>query len=430
VTNNRDDEQRIVVTGMGVVTPLGEEPAEFYESLVRGRSAITRWKNLDDSRIYSKVGGDLLDFDIKAHLQKYGKDYPRELAARAVQLLRGIPVSAHLVAGAALRAYHSAGFPDGVSPERMGHILGGQGLNVRYAIENYVAFDEEPEFTDPLYSARCMDTQVLGVNSDILGLRGPALTVAAACASGNAAVVTALDLLRSGRAEVMLVTSTGPTPYQMGLQSLSLLGALSVESFNEQPSQASRPFDTRREGFVVGMGAGAVILETLAGARRRGAPILAEVLGGASSADASSLTRPHVEGQVRAMRGALEDAGLNPEEIEYVNAHATSTPLGDAVEVTAIKTVLGEHAYDIPVNATKSMTGHCLEGIGVIELVAIIMQMQNGVLHPTINLDEPDPELDLDFVPNHAREYSFNIALSNGFGFGGLNTTIIIGRAP
>ena len=239
-----------------------------------------------------------------------------------------------------------------------------------------------------------------------------------------------MDMIRAGRADAMLVTASSETADLVGLQSLALLGALSVESFNDEPQRASRPFDRRREGFVPAGGCGAVILESLASARRRGAPILGELLGGASTCDASSLTKPNVEGQAAALRGALEDAGVNPEDVNYINAHATSTPIGDVVEVQAIKEVFGDYAYKIPINATKSMTGHALTGAGGIELVAILLQMQGGYVHPTINLEDPDPECDLDFVPNQAREYRIKVAVSNGFGFGGLNTTIVVGRAP
>lgn len=427
---NRDDDRRVVVTGMGVITPIGQAPKEFYDSLIQGRSAITHLTSFDSSRIYCKIGGDMPNWDICTYVGKYGKQFTPELVQRALRLLRDIPKPAQLIAASALQAYSSAGLPSGIRPERFGHILGGHNLNTWYAIENFKVFDEEPEFTDPMYLPRRLDTHVLTVNSEILGLKGPGWTVGSACASGNVAILTALDLIRAGRADAMLATSTVETPEIVGLQSLALLGALSVDSFNDEPWRASRPFDLRREGFVPGSGAGAVILETLAGARRRGAPILAEILGGASSCDASSLTKPNVEGQVCAIQGALEDAGINPEQVQYINAHATSTPVGDAVEVQAIKRVFGEYAYRIPVNATKSMTGHPLTGAGVVEMVATIMQLQNNVIHPTINLEEPDPECDLDFVPNTARDYHFDVALSNGFGFGGLNTTILVGRAP
>jgi 3-oxoacyl-(acyl-carrier-protein) synthase len=426
----RDDERRVVVTGMGVITSMGETPEDFSEALVHGRSGIDRWKKVDGSRIYAKIGGDISDFDIKVHLARYGKDYPSELVQRALRLLRDVPLPANGVAAAAMRAYLDSGIDGQVRPERFGHILGGHNLNTWYCIENYLAFDEEPEFTDPMYLPRRLDTHVVSVNSEIFGLKGPAWTVGSACSSGNVAVVTAMDIIRAGRADAMLVTASSETADLVGLQSLALLGALSVESFNDEPQRASRPFDKRREGFVAAGGGAAVILETLAGARRRGAPILGEILGGASSCDASSITKPNVEGQVNALKGALEDAGVNPEDVNYINAHATSTPIGDAVEVQAIKAVFGEHAYKIPINATKSMTGHALTGAGGIELVATLLQMRGGFVHPTINLEDPDPECDLDFVPIVARDHRIDVAVSNGFGFGGLNTTIVVGRAP
>ncbi len=427
---SRDDNRRVVVTGMGVVTPIGETPEDFLYSLVKGRSAITHWTMFDSSRIYCKIGGDMPNWDITTHFDKYGNRYARELVERTRKALRDVPTPAHLVAASAIEAYSSAGLPDSIRPERFGHILGGHNLNTWYAIENFKVFDQEPEFTDPLYLPRRLDTHVVSVNSEILNLKGPAWNVGSACASGNVAIATAMDLIRAGRADAMLVTATVESAEMVGLQSLALLGALSVDSFNDEPWRASRPFDKRREGFVPGFGGGAVILETLEGARKRGAPILAEILGAASTCDASNLTKPNLDGQVYAIRAALDDAQINPDQVGYINAHATSTPVGDLVEVKAIKQVFGERAYKIPVNATKSMTGHPLTGAGLVELVAVIGQMRNHVLHPTINLDEPDPECDLDFVPNQARDYTFDVAMSNGFGFGGLNTALVIGKAP
>lgn len=424
------DDRRVVVTGMGVITPIGETPGDFIYSLVKGRSAITHLTSIDSSRIYLKIAGDMPNWELAAHLDKFGQGYPQALVERTKKLLRDVPQPAQLVAASALQAYSSAGYPDGIRRERFGHILGGHNLNTWYAVENFKVFDEEPEFTDPLYLPRRLDTHVVSVNSELLNLKGPAWNVGSACASGNVAVATAMDLIRAGRADAMLVTAMVEQAEITGLQSLALLGALSVDSFNDEPWRASRPFDRRREGFVPGAGGGAVILETLESARRRGAPILAEILGAGSTCDASNLTKPNLDGQVYAIEAALEDARVNPEQVQYINAHATSTPIGDVVEVRAIKKVFGEHAYKIPVNATKSMTGHPLTGAGLVELVAVIEQMRNHVLHPTINLEEPDPECDLDFVPNQARDYQFDIAVSNGFGFGGLNTAVVIGRAP
>jgi 3-oxoacyl-(acyl-carrier-protein) synthase len=228
--------------------------------------------------------------------------------------------------------------------------------------------------------------------------------------------------------DAVMVTGASNDLDPPSLHSWVIIEALAFRSFNDEPERASRPFDALREGFVPSQGAAAVVLETLHGARGRGARIRAEILGAAAASDASRLTKPDRNGQVRAMRGALDDARVRPEEVDYVNAHATSTPLGDAVEVAALKEVLGEHAYRVPVNATKSMLGHCLSSAGLVELVATVLQMENGVLHPTINQERKDPELDLDFVPNQARPARIDVAISNGFGFGGLNSCIVVGR--
>jgi 3-oxoacyl-[acyl-carrier-protein] synthase II len=291
-------------------------------------------------------------------------------------------------------------------------------------------FIEEPEYIDPLYGVVQVDTDVVAVVSELLGLQGPSFTVGGACSSGNLALLAGIDLIRSGRADAVLVSGAPADLNPVALQGFAIINALSYVSFNEEPTRASRPFDARREGFVPGEGSGAVVLETLAGARARGARIWAELLGGASNSDASRLTQPNVDGQVRAMRGALQDAGVTPDQIDYVNAHGTSTPLGDLVEVAAIKALFGDRAYRIPVNSTKSLIGHSLTAAGVVELVATVLQMEHNILHPTINQEEPDLELDLDFVPNQAREHHVDLAISNSFGFGGFNSCVVVGRAP
>jgi 3-oxoacyl-(acyl-carrier-protein) synthase len=271
---------------------------------------------------------------------------------------------------------------------------------------------------------------VVAVTSELLTLMGPSYLVGGACASGNMAVIAALDQLRAGRADALVVTGAPISLEPVALHGWTMIDALTYRSFNDAPTRASRPFDKAREGFVPAEGAGAIVLETLTSARRRGATIHAELLGGAASSDACRLTKPHQEGQERAMRESLRDARVDKDRIDYVNAHATSTPLGDAVEVEAIKGVLGERAYQIPVNGTKSMLGHCLTAAGLIELVATVLQIKGGWVHPTINQEEPDPQLDLDFVPNVARDARIELAMSNSFGFGGINSSVIVGRAP
>ena len=427
--SNRDDERRVVVTGMGVVTAIGETLTEYRDSLQAGRSGITRWKQMD-GRIYSRIGGDLSDFDLKAHLARVGADYPPDLVEQALRLLRATPLSGRLTAAADLQAFLDAGLDRSpYDPEQFGHVLAGHNLSTRYVYDNVLTLQEEPEFIDPLYGLMFLDTDVLSVGSELLGLKGPSFTVGGACASGNVALLMALDLLRAGRAEAVLVSGGSVALDPVVLQSWAIMDAISVRSFNDEPWRASRPFDARREGFVPAEGAGAVVLETLAGARRRGARIHAELLGGASASDASRLPKPNIEGQVRAMRLALQDAQVAPEQVNYINAHATSTVLGDVVEVQAIKELFGAHACRIPVNATKSLLGHCLTSAGLVELIATVLQMEYGFLHPTLNLEEPEPGLDLDFVPHQARPYQIEVALSNAFGFGGLNTCIVVGRA-
>lgn len=426
---DRDPHQRVVVTGMGIVSTVGETVSAYGDALLAGRPGIMRWKHMQDPRFYSRIGGDLSDFDLLGHLDRVGRGYPTDLIARCRALFRATPLAGRLVAASAMQAYQDAGLAGWGFPEEMGHVLAGHNLNARYIVENALTFQEEPDYIEPLFGVLSLDTDVLSVTSELLELKGPSFTVGGACASGNLAILAGLDLLRSGRARVVLVTGGSIDLEPVALHGWALIDALSVRSFNDEPERASRPFDGRREGFVPSEGSGAVVLETLAGARARGAVIQAELLGASSMSDASRLTKPNQDGQVRAMRAALGDARVAPEQVDYINAHATSTPLGDAVEAAAIKAVFGDRAPRIPVNSTKSMIGHCLSAAGVVELIATVLQMQRGVLHPTINQEQPDPDIGLDVVPNRAREVAIAIGLSNSFGFGGLNSSVVVGRA-
>jgi 3-oxoacyl-(acyl-carrier-protein) synthase len=420
---------RIVVTGMGVVTAIGDTLDAFWASLVEGRSGVSRWKRPIDPRCYARIGGDLSDFDLAGHLTRLGGRYPAGMVKRCLALMRTSPHVARLVTAAALQAYHDAGLSTGaIALERVGHVVAGHNLNAGYIVENALTFHQvEPDYIEPLFGLLCLDTDVLSSTSELLDLKGVSFTVGGACASGNLAVLAALDLLRAGRTDAMLVSGAPIELEAVALHGWTMLEALSYQSFNDSPERASRPFDSLREGFVPSEAAGALILETLESATSRGARIHAEVLGASSTSDACRLTRPDRDGQARAMQLALEDARVAPGDVDYVNAHATSTRLGDAVEVAAIKQALRDRAYRIPINATKSMIGHALSAAGVLELIATVLQMQHGVVHPTINLERPDPELDLDFVPLNAREARVKVALSNSFGFGGLNSSVVLG---
>jgi 3-oxoacyl-(acyl-carrier-protein) synthase len=419
---------RVVVTGLGVISGVGDTPAAFWDGLRAGRSGIGLLKR-KDPRLECKIGGDLSDFSLDDHLARAGAGYPPHLVALARKLLRATPLAGRMTASVALQAWVDSGLSE-VDPERFGHVCAGHNLNIPYLVENARTFAEEPEFIDPLFGVMVLDTDVVTVTAELLTLKGPSLLVGGACASGNLAAISAIDLIRAGRVDGVVLTGAPIALEDVPLHGWVMIDALAFRSFNDEPQRASRPFDARREGFVPSEAAAALILESEAHARRRGARVLAELLGGAAASDACRLTKPHVDGQRRAMLNALRDGGVTPDDIDYVNAHATSTPLGDAVEVAAIKEVLGARARRVPINATKSMTGHALTSAGALELVATILQMQHGVLHPTINHEEPDPELDLDFVPNVAREHEIRVALSNSFGFGGINSCVVVGRAP
>ena len=423
----RPDSQRVVVTGMGVVTPIGDTLETFWTALVEGRSGIGHWKRPIDERCYARIGGDMSDFDLAAHLQRQG--YAPDVVKRCLALMRVSPLVPKLVVAAALQAWHDAGFTEPPDAGRIGHVMAGHNVNAGYIVQNALTFYQtDPDYIEPLFGLVALDSDVLAVTSELLSLRGTSFTVGGACASGNVALLAALDLLRAGRADAVLVSGAPIEHEQVAMHSWTMLEALSFRSFNDAPERACRPFDALREGFVASEGAGALVLEKLEGARARGARIYAELLGAAVTSDACRLTRPDPDGQVRAMQLALDDAHADAGEVDYVNAHATSTRLGDAVEASAIACVLGARARDVPVNATKSMLGHCLTAAGVVEAVATVLQMTRGVVHPTINQEQDDPEIELDVVPNRARPAAISLALSNSFGFGGYNSTIVLGR--
>jgi 3-oxoacyl-(acyl-carrier-protein) synthase len=427
MTNFKKDNDRVVITGMGIVTTIGQTLEEYYHSLMAGKSGITQWKHMD-SKCLSKIGGDLTGFDLKKHFESYQQLYPDRYRSKAFKLFRNTPFAGTLTGVASLQAFLDAGLNDSpYDPTRFGHVLGGHNLNANFTYQNTLIYQDEPDYIEPLYGLLFLDTDVLAVVNDLLICQGPSSTVGGACASSNIALINGLDVIRSGRADLMLVSGGACDVDPLCLQGWGMMDALSYRSFNGEPQQASRPFDAKREGFVPGQSTGAVILERLSHAKKRKAMIYGEILGGAYNSDASRLTKPDVNGQTRAIKGALEDAHVSVDEIDYVNAHATSTPLGDLIEINALKKAFGERAYQIPINSTKSMIGHCLLSASIVELIASVLQMKYKTVHPTINQEEKDPELDLDFVPNQGREHVIRNFLSNSFGFGGINSSIIGG---
>jgi 3-oxoacyl-(acyl-carrier-protein) synthase len=411
---------RLAITGMGVVTTLGASPGALWAALDAGRSGIGRWRDMDP-RIYSKIGGDLSGFDAMAHLASQ----PAPLRERAAVVLRDNPRGTQLAACVIADAARDAALD--LDPVRIGNVLGGHDLHARYQHDNALVHAEEPEYIDPLFGVLAFDTDAATAAGEVVGLMGPTFTVGGACATGNTALLAGIDLLAAGRCDAVVVSAVALTPSPVILQGWALIDAISYRSFNETPERASRPFDRRREGFVPAEGAAAVVIEPLSAALARGATVHAEIFGIAATSAGTRHTRPDLGAQVRCARAALADARMRPEEIDYVNAHGTSTPVGDKVEVAALEEVLGAHARAIPVNSTKSMLGHALQAASLIELVATVEQMRHGRVHPTLNLDDPDPELTLDFVPHRSRPHEIRAAMSNAFGFGGLNSCVVLG---
>ncbi|MFQ5933985.1 MAG: beta-ketoacyl-ACP synthase II [Dehalococcoidia bacterium] len=402
-----------MVTGMGALTPLGKSTEEFWQGLVEGRSGIDHMTLCDTTGFPCTIAGEIPDFDPKAYLD--AKDARRMARCSQIAVAAGrIAVEdAHLDIGreeadrmGILLGNGAGGFPDIEEGARVLASRGGMRMN---------------PFFFPMILPNMAASQV----SRHLRLRGYTSTVTTSCAAGTQVVGEATEVLRRGAADVMVTGGTEAGISQLGLGGFCVMRALSTQ--NEEPTKASRPFDARRDGFVPAEGVGILVLETLEHALRREAPILVEVVGYGVSSDAYHMVQPDEEGAGagRAMQWTLQDAGLDPRDIDYINAHGTSTPLNDAVETKAIKKIFGEHAYRVPISATKSMIGHSLGAAGGMEAVACVKTIVDGIIHPTINYEFPDPECDLDYVPNEARRQEVTMVLSNSFGFGGQNACLL-----
>jgi 3-oxoacyl-(acyl-carrier-protein) synthase len=421
--------KRIAVTGMAINTPLGDSLEAFREGLLAGRSAVSRWKQFADEPIYSKVGADLSDYDLPRAVQALEGRLPPEMHRRLRHLAARVPWSTQLSTLLASHAWLDAGLDRAApAPEKVGVVVSGHNISSGFSHRNYQEFVREPDFIDGMFFLHALDTDHAGCVSEVLAARGPIYTVGAACASGNVALRSAADEIRGHGVEVAVVVGPVMDLSPVDLHAMALMGAISYESFNDAPAVASRPFDVRREGFVPAHGGGVLVLEDMDAARRRGARVHAELLAAEAGSDGSHLTQPSQEGQTRVMRRALEQARLRPEQIDYVSAHAASTPLGDQVEARSIKEVFGPHVARLKVNAPKSLLGHTCCAAAVVETVAAILQMNAGVLHPSINIDELDPENDLDVCRGRPVAHPVRYFMKNSFGFGGINAVSVFAR--
>ncbi len=404
---------RIAVTGLGIVSPVGNDIESFWRNLTAGVSGVGPITHFDTSGFDVRIGAEVKGFD--------PADYMDSKSARRMNRFAqfGVAAATQAIADAGLNLERE-------DRTRIGVVMntGGGGLSdiVEGAIVLHV---KGPSRVSPLLVPALMPNSGSCHVSMIFGLQGPTITSTAACASGIYSFIEAKRLLRDGEADVVICGSCEAGLIPLAIAAMSNIKALSTR--NDEPARASRPFDRDRDGFVFGEGGGAVVLETVEHAERRGARILAELAGGGVTADAYHITAPEPsgEGAARAMTLAMRDAGVAPAEVDYIVAHGTGTPLNDAAETLSVKKALGESAYQTPISSPKSMVGHLLGAAGAISAAAAVLAIRDGVIPPTMNLDNPDPDCDLDYVPNEARSTPVRVAMANGFGFGGQNGSVV-----
>jgi 3-oxoacyl-(acyl-carrier-protein) synthase len=421
--------RRVAVTGMSVTTPIGDSLDAFGQSLMEGRSAITHWKAFPTDRVYSKVGADLSQYDIDAAVAALDGQIPPDVHKRLRKLAGRVAWTTRFSILLAVKGWLDAGlFDHAYDEDRLAVIVAGHNLNALYQYQSRIQFEEEPDFLDGLTSLYSLDTDHAGSVSEVLQARGPIFTVGAACASGNVALRAAVDEIRHHGAQAAVVVGAVLEFAPIDVHAMALMGAITYRSFNDRPEQSSRPYDTRREGFVPAHGGATLVLEDLEAARARGARIYAEVLGVAANSDGNHLPQPSEEGQRRVMTRLLAECRVRPDEVDYINAHATSTPLGDLAELRSIKRVFGDHAYKLKINAPKSMLGHTCWAAPTVETVAALLQMGRGRLHRSINIDELDPEVDLDVCREGPVTHDIEVLMKNSFGFGGINCVSLFRR--
>lgn len=420
----------IVITGMSINTPLGDTLDGFIDAMYAGKSALSNWHSIDASRIYSKVGADLGAYDLEAKLQTLESRIPGDVWRRLRKLHVKLPWSTKITTTLAVDACADAGlFERKPDPVRVGVIVSGHNINVNYDFDNRTQFDREPDYIDSLYGLQTLDTDHAAAVSEVLGIYGPVYTIGAACASGNVALRNALDELKYHDLDTVIVVGPVLDWSPLMLHGMALLGAISFNGFVDSPAQASRPYDMRREGFVPAHGGAALVLEKRRAVQSADLTYYAQVLAAEATSSASHLPTPSAQWQAEAMRRALRAAAVDPREIDYVSAHATSTPQGDLSELYAIYQVFGEHAYKLHINAPKSLLGHTCWSAPVVELVAAVLQMQRGKIHRTANVDELDPQVTLDVTADANRDVQIRYLMKNAFGFGGINCVSIL-KAP
>lgn len=407
------DKKRVVVTGVGLITPLGIGVEDSWNSIIAGRAGIRRITHFDSSNFPTQIAGEVEGFNPEDYIE------PKEIK----KMDRFI----HFAIATATMAINDSGLKitDG-NAEKVGVIVG-SGIGGLHAIEHYhsVFLEKGPRRISPFFIPMLVINLASGQISIKFGAKGPNSAVATACATGSHSIGDAYKIIQRGDADAMIAGGTEAVITPLGIGGFNAMKALSTR--NDEPGKASRPFDIDRDGFVMGEGSGIVILESLESAMDRGVRIYAEIVGYGMTADAYHITSPAPggEGAARCMQMTLKDGSVDPSEVDYINAHGTSTKYGDEIETNAIKTVFREHSYKVAISSTKSMIGHLLGAAGGVEAVITVLSIYNDIITPTINLDKPDPECDLDYVPYKSRKMTINYALTNSFGFGGTNACLL-----
>ena len=404
---------RVVVTGIGLVTPVGSDRKTTWDSLLQGKSGIDYISLFDAEGFTSRIAAEVDGFDAAALLG-------RKEAKRLDRF-------AQFACVAALEALDDAGIDMATEDaDRVGVLIGsGVGGITTITEQHNILNQKGPKRVSPFLIPMMLGDMASGQVSMMTGAKGPNFSTVSACATGADSIGEALEMIRRGRADVVIAGGTEAAICEIGVAGFNSCMALSTR--NDDPQAASRPFDSGRDGFVLGEGAGVVILESVEHAEKRGATVLAELAGYGASSDSHHVTQPHPEGEgaARAMKWALGDAGLQPEDVVYINAHGTSTPMNDKFETIAMKRMFGDHAYNLAISSTKSMTGHLLGAAGGIEAAFSVLAVNEGAIPPTINLEDPDPDCDLNYTPNRAVKQEVEVAMSNVFGFGGHNSSLV-----
>ncbi len=407
---------RAVVTGLGVVSPIGNSVEEAWENMLAGRSGVGQVTRFDTTNYTTKIAGEVKNFDPAAFIDK--------------KELRRMDLAEQYALVASELAIRNSGLDlSQVDLERAGVVIGsGIGGISTFEAQHSTLVTSGPGRVSPFFIPMMIIDMCAGLVSMRFGFKGPNYATVSACASSAHAIADAFRVVQRGEADIMIAGGAEATITPTSMAGFCQARAMSTR--NDDPEKASRPFDKGRDGFVMGEGSAIIVIESLEHAQKRGARIYGEVMGAGMTADAYHMTAPHPDGEgaARAMKLAIKDSGITPAQVSYINTHGTATDLGDIAETRAIKTVLGEHAYKVPCNSTKSLAGHLLGAAGAIELVACLKSIETGWLHPTINLDDPDPECDLDYVPNQKRQHDVKFAVSNSFGFGGHNVSLVVGK--